>query len=268
MAMFLYQEVAGQDSLTSVYLVPADTAREDGPPEQDEDDLEEDEVDEGIVNFSSKHDILLDMGFTNYLFNGRFPDATDELFTLDPLGSSYIALNSTTNSHLFGPVFVDWGGGLSWYNFKFQDPKMRVTKAPDQVLFYSDSSGYNQYKRSKLKAMFLNAFVVPVIYAGNISRGRGFKNFHRGARQSHSFRIGVGGYAGYRLTSKAKLVYVDGKKQKMKERGNFYLNSFRYGIRGQVGWNSIDLFFNYDLNTLFQPGKGPELNTFSFGIIF
>jgi hypothetical protein len=30
---------------------------------------------------------------------------------------------------------------------------------------------------------------------------------------------------------------------------------------------SLDVFFNYDLNDLFNEGRGPELNAFSFGII-
>jgi len=28
------------------------------------------------------------------------------------------------------------------------------------------------------------------------------------------------------------------------------------------------MFFNYDLNDVFESGKGPELNAISFGLIF
>jgi hypothetical protein len=42
----------------------------------------------------------------------------------------------------------------------------------------------------------------------------------------------------------------------------------RYGLRGQIGFNDIDLFVNYDMNDLFTEGKGPQLNAFSFGITF
>ena len=48
----------------------------------------------------------------------------------------------------------------------------------------------------------------------------------------------------------------------------FYLDSIRYGLRMQIGVRSTDLFINYDMNELFDEGKGPTLNAVSFGVIF
>jgi hypothetical protein len=46
-----------------------------------------------------------------------------------------------------------------------------------------------------------------------------------------------------------------------------YVNNVRYGLRSEIGVGSVTMFFNYDLNDLFEPGKGPELQAMSFGII-
>ena len=48
-----------------------------------------------------------------------------------------------------------------------------------------------------------------------------------------------------------------------------YLENLRYGIRGEVGIGEhVTFFTTYDLNTLFQDGKGPSLNPITFGIVF
>jgi hypothetical protein len=62
-------------------------------------------------------------------------------------------------------------------------------------------------------------------------------------------------------------VYKDsGEKRSDKDHDNFYLNNFRYGVRLQLGFRDTDLFFGYDLNSLFSEGKGPELHALSFGV--
>ena len=62
---------------------------------------------------------------------------------------------------------------------------------------------------------------------------------------------------------------ADGEQNKLYEKSNMYIENLRYGLRGEIGvGKEIDLFFNYDLNDLFQPGKGPEMQAMSFGVIF
>ena len=76
-------------------------------------------------------------------------------------------------------------------------------------------------------------------------------------------------YGGYRLASYTKQVFDDGdRERKQINHDNFYLNNLRYGVRFQFGVFDTDFFINYDLNDLFREGKGPELNAYSFGIVF
>jgi len=59
---------------------------------------------------------------------------------------------------------------------------------------------------------------------------------------------------------------MDGDKQKVFTKSNMYVENFRYGLRGEIGVGDVTFFFNYDLNDLFQPGLGPELQAISFGL--
>jgi hypothetical protein len=205
-----------------------------------------------------------DLGTNNYLSNGKFPDDTDELYSVRPWGSWYVGLNSIQRTHVGGKLFIEWGAGLSWYNFKFQKDNIAVTKDENGVAFTEDVREVN-FIKSKLTASYVQASFIPMLDFGG--RGKKSRMWHS---YGSNFRIGAGPYAGYRIGSHSKLVYKDGGREKDKDRNNFYLNNFRYGIRAQVGIRSTDVFFNYDLNDLFSTHKpnNPKLNAFSFGLIF
>jgi len=208
------------------------------------------------------HSFNIDFGMNNYLENGKFPDQNNSQYTVRPWGSWNWALNSIQRTPMGGKYFLEWGGGVSWYNFKFQDDRTKVTKGPDGVEFTQDIRDYD-FVKSKLSTAYINISAVPMIDFGGGSRKSTIFDSHH----SKSFRFGVGPYAGYRIDGDAKLVYKEnGDKRKEKDHDNFYLNNFRYGVRFQFGFRDTDLFFNYDLNSLFIKGKGPELHAFSFGI--
>ena len=204
-----------------------------------------------------------DLGTNNYLEDGKFPDNNNALYAVRPWGSWYIAGSSVQRTRVGRNFFLEWGVGLSWYNFKFQNDDVTIQKNDDGVVFLNDLRNVN-HKKSKLTASYINASFVPVI---------DFNDHNRKPRMwdgyGSSFRIGIGPYVGYRVASRSKLVYNDnGNLEKEKERSNFYLNNLRYGARLQLGFRNTDLFFNYDLNEVFASGKGPKLNAFSFGVIF
>ncbi|MBX2967093.1 MAG: hypothetical protein KF845_13185 [Cyclobacteriaceae bacterium] len=210
------------------------------------------------------HSANLDLGVNNYLSDGKFPDTNNELHSVRPWGSWYVGINSVQHMRVSRKFFVEWGLGLSWYNFKFQQDNILVSKDENGVIFSEDARNVN-FIKSKLGVTYANVSLIPMLDFG----GRGVKA-RFGNSYDSNFRIGAGPYAGYRISSRAKQVYDDGGREKDKYRDNFYLNNFRYGVRVQLGIRSTDLFFNYDLNELFSTEKpnNPKLNAFSFGIIF
>lgn len=210
-----------------------------------------------------------DLGTNNYLNgDGKFADQDNEEYAVRPWGSWYFAINSINQTTISKRLYLEWGPGISWYNFKFQNSRTRITEIGDQTIFLEDPDMEVDYKKSKLTASFINFTAVPMIAFGSPKRrNRNFNNWDQinFGQPDAGFRIGVGGYAGYRLGSHAKVKYKGGKKDK--DRDNFNLTNLRYGVRLQMGFRGTDLFFNYDLNELFAEDKGPKLNAFSFGII-
>lgn len=200
----------------------------------------------------SNHYLNFDIGINNYLEDGKSPSSDNAQHTVKPWGSWYFAINSVHESHLGGKLSLQWGGGISWYNFKFEDASTRLLKTDSEIQFVSSTQG-ESFKKSKLTASFLNVNLVPVLDFSS--------------RRRRGVRIGLGGYGGYRLGSHTKYRYkLDGSKERDKDRDNFFLNNWRYGARLQLGYKGTDIFINYDLNELFNTGRAPKLNAFSFGI--
>lgn len=203
----------------------------------------------------------VDLGTNNYLLDDQFPTGS-EPYAVRPWGSWYVAVNSVQRTKLGQNVFVEWGLGVSWYNFKFQEDNTRVYRDEAGVHFTADNRNV-EYIKSKLSATFINASLVPVVDFGEHSRKPRIWDGHGGG-----FRLGIGPYVGYRIGSKSKLVFEEeGDRVKEKDRDNFNLNNLRYGFRVQIGVRSTDLFINYDMNDLFAENKGPRLNAVSFGLI-
>jgi len=204
-----------------------------------------------------------DLGTNNYLENGKFPDSDNKPYAVRPWGSWYVAAGSIQRTRLGSKFFIEWGIGMSWYTFKFQKDNILMVKDNNGVTFVEDTRGF-EYEKSKLSASYVQASLVPIVDFGG--QGRKARMWDG---SNNSFRFGLGPYMAYRISSHSKLVYEDDDdKEKEKNHDSFYLNNFRYGLRLQLGYRSTDLFFNYDLNELFSEGKGPELNAFSFGVIF
>jgi hypothetical protein len=242
--------------------------RDDGDDEVDNDDDDDEDWERKIRHRRGRigrtsQSFNFDLGTNNYLSDGKFPDENNALHAVRPWGSWYLAASSIQRTRVSGTLFLEWGLGLNWYNFKFQNDDVMMRKDDDGLYFETDLRDVN-HRKSKLTATYINASFIPVLDFG----GHGIKPRMWDGNGS-SFRIGIGPYIGYRISSRSKLVYKDdGDLEKEKDRNSFYLNNFRYGARLQLGFHGTDLFFNYDLNELFVEGKGPKLNAFSFGVIF
>ncbi|MFK7952910.1 MAG: hypothetical protein AB8B73_08685 [Ekhidna sp.] len=216
------------------------------------------------------HHFNVDIGLNNWLDNkGKFPNETNEDHSVKPFGSWYVGLTSLNRTWVGGPLFLEWGLGLNWYNWKLENPDVLISEGPTQTNFTVVPNNISGQK-SKLTATYINVQAVPMF---DFSKGRQrVKSIEsRGVRVKRysrkGFRFGLGGYAGYRIGSHSKFVYKeDGKRDKDKDKDNFYLENFRYGLRAQVGWKGMEFFGTYDLNEVFSKGNGPALNAISFGI--
>lgn len=91
---------------------------------------------------------------------------------------------------------------------------------------------------------------------------------------SRSFKVAFGGRIGYLFDSFTKIKYEeDSEVKKVKDKQNFNLNQFRYGLTGRIGFGNFSLFGYYNLTPLFEKGKGlqdadgdNDFNTYTIGI--
>ncbi len=87
-------------------------------------------------------------------------------------------------------------------------------------------------------------------------------------RSHKSVRLGIGGYAGFRVKSKQILEYsLDGHDVTQRARGGFNTNDFIYGISSYVGYKETSIYLKYDLNPLFK-NNDIKQNNISLGVRF
>jgi hypothetical protein len=209
----------------------------------------------------------IDLGVNNYLSSGSFPSGGTP-WAVKNWGSWYVSLNYIWNTPVKGKFQLAYGTGFSWYNFKLDNESFFISRGQNQVEYTpADPVAFPDPIRSKITASYFNIYLVPMLDFGKGRRKKKWWSF----RNSDGFRIGAGAYGGYRLGSHSKFVWnnANGNKNKTRDRGNLFMNNWRYGVRGQIGYKDIDFFVNYDLNELFEDGRHPagKLNAISFGII-
>lgn len=175
---------------------------------------------------------------------------TDQMPIVKPWGSWYYAINVLGTTKIAKNFHLHSSIGVNWYNFKLEDRSLIAVKNPDEIV-WEEFTGPGTGTKSKISASYLNFTLVPTLLTNN-----------------QKLRLGLGGYAGVRIGGRGKYVYDDenGKKQKQFEKSNMYAENFRYGVRAEIGVSDVTLFFNYDLNNLFQENLGPEVQALSFGV--
>lgn len=87
-------------------------------------------------------------------------------------------------------------------------------------------------------------------------------------RTHKSFRLGVGGYGGIRVKSKQILKYnQNGSDVKNKQKGDFNVSDFNYGLSAYIGHGATSLYVKYDLNPMFK-NNTVDQNNISLGVRF
>ncbi|PJJ60515.1 outer membrane beta-barrel protein [Hymenobacter chitinivorans] len=179
---------------------------------------------------------------------------SEEQFDLKPTGSRYVSLNWHYDIRLGGrrsPLFLVLGPELAFNNYMF-DNNRRLFATDTRTTILREP--FLNLEKSKLATTVVN---VPLLAKLNFKDKSG----------NDAFRLGAGGFGGYRLASHTKIKYEDeGHTRKDKDRGSFNLEDFQYGVQGLIGVRGIDLFVKYNMNELFKNNRGPQAQTISFGV--
>jgi hypothetical protein len=192
-----------------------------------------------------RHYVNFHIGLNNYFEKDHFPSNETTPYTLSPFRSRYFAVDFTQKVRLSESLFFTMGAELEFNNYMLRD-EVEIKKDNGNIAFLPLE---RDVRKSKLATTYFN---LPAMILLNIDK---------------KVTLGFGGYVGYRLGSHSKIKYTSGDDIKDKHRSNFYLNDWKYGLRGILGVKDVKFFMNYDLNTMFKGEREPQLNSVSFGII-
>ena len=204
-------------------------------------------------------DLLIDFGFS---LLSEAPAEVDLGF----LGSR--AINIYYLYHIpFGEssnFSINPGIGLGMENYNFNNgntlnytPEGGVELIDVETLI--NSTDFSELRKSKLSANYLDIPVEFRFHANEDDHSRGL-NF------------AVGGRVGMLIDSHTKIKYVEGgDTKKLKQKEQFGLSRFRFGVHGRLGLGSLSLFYYHNLSNLFDD-NGPEgtetTNSFMAGLSF
>ena len=150
------------------------------------------------------------------------------------------------------------GLGYESLNFRFKDGMTLKADDNGYVRGIPASAIINSgsVSKSKLTAHYIN---LPVMLKGNIYVGKK-KGKYR------DFMIAGGINFGINIGSHTKIVYYDGSKNKYKNKDDFSLAPFRYGLTARAGFGSVGFYVDYYMSSMFVNGEGPETYPYLMGV--
>lgn len=178
-------------------------------------------------------------------------------------GSRFYEWGVTSNTRIFkndNLLHLKYGFSVMYNNLRPTDNRVFVVNGNQTNL---ETSAIN-LDESRLRNVYL---AVPLHLEFDFTKAK-TKDGKPTFKTHKSVRVGMGGYAGLRLKSKQKLSYeLDGNDFDTKEKGDFNVNDFIYGVSTYIGYKETSLYLKYDLNPLFS-NNAIKQNNVSLGIRF
>ena len=206
----------------------------------------------GHNNTSFIFDIHL--GINNLYQDGALATGNWSLSTWNSFDFNFTFGGKTRLGQPGTKFYVKYGLGFDRHNLRLKGTNI-VEKSADFTDAIADTT--RNIAQSTLGVWYMTA---PLMLEFDASRhGR-----------DNSFTLGVGGYAGLRIHSWRRVEFDDAGNDRAREYtyNNWFMNPFHYGLMGQVGFGAFKITAKYDLNGLFQAGKGPDLNLATISIGF
>ena len=201
------------------------------------------------------------MGINNVITEGENLENSD----FRVLGSHFYEWGMTLNSRILknnNLLHAKYGLSLQYNNLRPTDNRYFETNGNQTDLVVAA----NHLNESRFRNVYLTAPIhLEFDFTPKKISADGTKTYFR---THESFRLGIGGYAGIRLKSKQILKYeLDDLKIKDKQKGDFNVSDFNYGLSAYLGYGTTSLYVKYDLNNMFKDNNVAQ-NNVSLGIRF
>jgi hypothetical protein len=154
------------------------------------------------------------------------------------------------------------------YGFSVMYNSLRPTDNRYFVAAPNKQTALDLYPNELEKSRFKNVYAVAPLHVEFDFSDNKSANNKSGFSTHKGFRLGVGGYAGYRVKTKQKLVYnVADDAIQIKNKGDFNAENFIYGASTYLAYKETSLYLKYDLNPLFK-NNPVQQNNISLGVRF
>lgn len=157
-------------------------------------------------------------------------------------------------------LYFKYGFSFLWNNLRLEDNRVHIKNNEITEIAVFDSP----LKESRLRHVQL---IFPVHLEWDFSKNKVYKDGRVRDRTNESFRLGVGGFFGFKLGTRQYLEFSDNNNVEIEQLqfDNFNMNIFNYGVSSYIAYKSTSFYVKYDLNPLF---KNTETRNISMGIRF
>ena len=180
---------------------------------------------------------VMDIGFRTY---GSPPPSMD----INLIGSRAINIAALYEVYLsdYFTMNTGLGIGIDRYSFSNEVTLKEITDFQEnRIVGVFPLIGIKDIRKTLLTPTYLE---IPLEFRAVTSTGR------------ETFRFILGFKAGVLVSAHTKIKYGTGDDVVIaKEKSDFFLNRFRYGVYTRIGYKSIHLYTYYSLSDLFQNNK-------------
>ncbi len=157
-------------------------------------------------------------------------------------------------------TYLKYGISFLWNNLRPEDNLYHVVNG-DQTELQTFQFSTSESRLRHVQMIF------PMHLEFDFSKSRKYDDGTISDRRNKSWRLGLGGFVGFKLGTRQYLEYRNASGTKVEElqKGSFNTNIYNYGVSTYLAYRNCGLYVKYDLNPLF---KDTETRNVSFGVRF
>jgi len=199
-------------------------------------------------NRSTTTQFVFAMGVNNVLEDGQIKSLNNSEYKL--WKSRFYEVGWTWKTRINkkpGSLYFKYGISFLWNNLRLDKNQYHIKKDDITEIQVFD----NQLTESRLRHVQMN---FPIHFEWDLSKNSKHSNSRKSDRKNKPFRIGLGGFSGFKLGTRQYLNYTDvnGVDQEVMQKNNFNMNTINYGLSAYLGYKSTSFYVKYDLNPLFK----------------
>ncbi|WP_108866437.1 hypothetical protein [Aquimarina aquimarini] len=203
--------------------------------------------------------VVMALGFNNAIVDGQSLEDSDYRI----LGSRFFEIGWAWKTRVFKNtnfLRVKYGISYTSNGLKIRNNKYFVENGNQTVL--------EEFRVELDKSKFrMDNLVIPVHFELGPSKVKETENSIR-YDTNNKFRIGLGGYAGFNISTRQKLKYKEnGNRIKDKIKKDYNTNKIIYGVSAYIGFSDVSLYAKYDISPIFKNAE-VEQNNVSLGLRF